>query len=115
MVRYVRVVANPTLDYPDKKPLYFDLIVNSDNEIVGDHPIFGFHGDIDSKSGYSYPFVLHDDGRASFGQDCEDEWNRIDLRTGKIVEGRLFCYSGSGFNVSYRIAIVRPLAEATEI
>jgi hypothetical protein len=113
MARYVRIVASPTADNEDAAPLYFDVAIDSDNQIANERTIFGFQGDMNSRFGRSFPFILYSDGRSDFGEeyDTADRFGEIDLREGKIFKGRLFRSHGNGFDERFRITQIIVLAE----
>ena len=113
MARYVRIVAEPTIDNPDTAPLFLDLAINFENEIVGSNAIFAFQGDMNNSHGRSLPFVLLSDGKADFGEeyDSSDRYGELNLRDGKIFEGRLLRFHGNGYDERFRIKRVIPLSE----
>ena len=118
MAKYVRVLARPTEEKgnEDATPLYFDVVLDSDDKIHNDRPIFGFQGDIGSRRGSSYPFVLYSDGRSDYGQEYDDNrrFGEIDLRDGRVVLNRRFRSHGilgSSFDEHYYIAQIIVLAE----
>jgi len=42
MAKYVRITARPTVDNPDEFPLYVDLILDDNDKVLGNYPIFWF-------------------------------------------------------------------------
>jgi hypothetical protein len=113
MARYVRVVAEPTIDNPDTLPLYLDVAIDSENEIAGAHAIFAFQGEINNSHGRSLPFMLKSNGRVDFGEgykESSEQYGELDLRDGKVFEGRLLRFQGSGYDQKFRITKIVALA-----
>jgi len=106
MSKYVRIVAKPTVDSQDTPPVYLDVAVNEEDEIARDNAIFGFQGDMNNKlGGGSLPFILDPRGKADFGEEYKssERYGELDLREGKIFEGRILRFHGPGFDKKYRI------------
>jgi hypothetical protein len=93
--------------------LYLDVDIDAQNEIARDNAIFAFQGDIDNRYGRSLPFILYSSGRADFGEkyDSSDRYGELDLREGKVVEGRLLRFQGSGYYQMFRTTRVVPIGE----
>jgi hypothetical protein len=109
MEKYVRVVAEPTVENGEAPPLFLDAVIDSENEIRGDSVIFAFQGDMNNRHGRSLPFILHADGRVDWGEmyDSSEQYGELDLRDGKVIEGRLLHLRGAEFGEqSFRIVQV---------
>lgn len=113
MNKFVRIVAEPTIDNPDTPPLYLDVVIDSEDSIVGRNAIFSFQGETSTRHGRSLPFILYSDGRADFGEGwpAEDRYGNLDLREGKVVQGRLLRFRGDGYDERFRITEIVILAE----
>lgn len=113
MANYVRIMAEATGDNPDAMSLYFDVLLDAGNQIIGDHPIFGFQGEIGRRGGGALPLVLYSDGRVDYGEECDstDRFGELDLRGGKILQGRLLRLHGNGYDENFRITKIVLLAE----
>jgi hypothetical protein len=111
MAKYVRITARPTVDNPDEFPLYVDLILDDNDKVLGNYPIFGFQGEIGQKSGASMPFILHSDGRMDFGEKyvSPDRFYHLDLRDVSIRVKQLLTIHGDGYEGAFRILELRPL------
>jgi hypothetical protein len=114
MTKYVRVVAVPTVENHKVSPLYLDIVIDQDCHIMGNHDLFGFQGDISSRSsGTSFPFILDPNGKVDFGDEYKspDRYAELDIRDGKVSSGRLLSLRGHGYDHKFRISQVSALAE----
>ena len=111
MVRYVRIIARPTVDNPDEFPLYVDAILDDNNKVSGSYPIFGFQGEIQQRSGASMPFILRSDGRMDFGEKyaSTDRFYHFDLRDVSISVKQLLRIHGDSYEGAFRITGLKPL------
>jgi hypothetical protein len=112
MARNIRITATPTVDNLEEFPFYVDLVLDDSSKVSGDHPIFGFQGEIAQRSGASMPFILHSDGRMDFGEkyDSPGRFFQIDLRDVSVCVGQLLTISGDSYEGKFRIRDLKPLA-----
>jgi hypothetical protein len=104
-------VAEPTIDNAKTAPLFLDVSIDSANNIADNRAIFAFQGDIDNRYGRSLPFILFSTGRVDFGEsyDTGERYGELDLREGKIFEGRLLRFQGTGYDEMFRITKIHSL------
>lgn len=110
MASYVRIAAYPTVDNPDEFPLYVDVVVDDGDRVSGNHPVFGFQGEMNQRSGASMPFILRPDGSMDFGEKyvSPDRFYHFNLRDVRIEIDQLVTISGDGYEAMFRIRDLSP-------
>ncbi len=106
--QFVRVKADPTSDNSDTYPIYLDLVIHSGGDVAGSEPIFGYQGELGSRKGHSWPFVLYYDGTLDYGDQYEegDRLFRLNIREAGVRLGELLTLSSSEGDEFFRIAKV---------
>lgn len=111
MTEYARVTAKPTVDNPSVPPIYFDALLSSEQRILEDHVVFGFEGELDTRTGDSWPFRITSRGEVDFGVECKahERFGETNIRSLDIKAGTLFRWAGSGYDERFRISDVKRL------
>lgn len=113
-MRYVRVLAEPTIDNPAEPPLWIDLIIGDDDDIVGKHELFGVLGAFTKTDVQFDPFVLGMGDRVDWGSGFDsipnERFGTLDLRGGRVIVGRLLRLSAPNYGEKfYRTKRLIPL------
>jgi len=93
-MRYVRITCLP-INAPSERPITIDAVIDEDDKICGNHPLFGLWGRIDHDKDNYYPLVLRGDGIIDYGDAFDavaDRYFNFDLRDGKITVNRVLSY-----------------------
>jgi hypothetical protein len=116
MMRYVRIIAEPTVDNPDHPEFYIDAIIDDENNIAGRHMLFGLQADLNRKLSqeHFYPLVVEKDGKIDYGRGFDapanERYGSTDLRQGQIQVGRIIHINASNYgDLLYRISRIVPL------
>jgi hypothetical protein len=110
MKKHLRVVTEATSDNKDSAPLIFDVVVDENSLIVGDHPIFAHQTSTKKRSRYSYPFVIDSKGRVDWGMEHE-RGAKTNLREKPMIPGSIIRLKGSGYDETFRIKELVSLAD----
>jgi hypothetical protein len=92
MKKYVRVLTEATIDNPDNAPLFFDLVIDGEGKIIGEHLILAYQCFPKDRAARSNPFVVDMNGRVDFGIGYEkgsDQYGDIDIREKRITPGTI--------------------------
>jgi hypothetical protein len=114
--KYVRVVAEPSVDNPTCKPIHVDLVIDDAGSIVGKHSVFGVQGDFNRKDEQFCPFVLDLNGKVDYGdgygKNSSEQYAKLDLRDGLVEVGRILHLTSESFGPEvYKIRQVLVLAQ----
>ncbi len=107
--KYVRVETEATGDNPKSAPLFFDVVIDENHSIIGEHPIFAHQTYPKGRGRYSYPFVVDSEGRVDFGMD--EPGGKTNLRDKLIVPGSIILWTGPGWDETFRIKELVALAD----
>lgn len=105
--RYVRVTASPTADNPDPSQFFFDLVIDDQENIVGEDPIFAYSYDPRRRSHTSTPLIVGTNGTVDYGVGYEnsiDQYGETDLLDKRIFNGTLLRVWGPGYQHLLRIS-----------
>lgn len=105
----MRVITEATVDNPDSVPLFFDVVIDENNWIIGEHLIFVYQTYPKERSRYSYPFVVDSEGEVDFGM--EEPKGNTNLRDKTIVPGSIILWAGPGWDETFRIKELVALAD----
>lgn len=115
VLRYVRVVAKPTVDNPNAPTLFLDAALGSDARIAGERPLFGFQGEMRRRASCSLPLALYADGTLDYGEECEDKSEQYafcNIRDVEIAIGQLILLRFSTYEEHFRISEVIDMLHA---
>lgn len=93
-MRYVRITCLP-INAADQRPITVDAVVDHEDRLCGNHPLFGLWGRLDHDKEDYYPLVLRGDGIIDYGTGFDaaaDRYFAFDLRNGKIAVNRHLSY-----------------------
>lgn len=110
-MRYIRAKLVWT-DDPVDSPYLFDLLIDSNDRVLGKWPIYGVLCDESGKS--TYPFILNNEGRIDFGPEYEagERYENTNLRDRAIRKGEYVtfwdCYDEEW---TFRVQDIHKMAE----
>jgi hypothetical protein len=113
IVRYVRITCLP-INAPTERPITIDAVLDENDEICGNQPLFGLWGRMNHDQDSYSPLVLRGDGVIDYGHVFDpltERYFAFDLRAGKISVNRLLSYKSRDRSivVSYLIDDVSDL------
>ncbi len=67
MKKYVRITSVHHDPKDALGPVTIDAIVDEQDRVVGDHPLFALQGDIESHHNHALPFMINEEGETDWG------------------------------------------------